>query len=72
MAGKWFSIYFGRAMKEELLSWVPEITSGVEKQGVVWHGGGATVWVYVEDEQEVDQLSCCPIRVRTWWKAGNL
>jgi hypothetical protein len=60
--GQWFSLHFGRATKEKLLLWVPQITTRVVKQGVVWHGGGATVWAYVEDELEIERLNRHPIQ----------
>ena len=54
--GKWFSIFFGRATKAWMLSWIQDMKLEPLRQGVVWHSGGATVWVCVAGEDEVQKL----------------
>ena len=54
--GKWFSILFGRATKVWMLRWIHEMEVKLLRQGVVWHSGGATVWICVAGEDEVQKL----------------
>ena len=59
--GRWFSIYFGKATRFELVRWVPEVAEPVERQGVVWDESGATVWICVKDEKVVKELRRYPV-----------
>ena len=53
--GEWFSIRVGMATREVLWDWIHTLNLHPKKQGITWDNG-ATLWVYVEDDEEVQKL----------------